>query len=24
VHVVDWGMDARPDQLYDLAISGVN
>lgn len=24
VHVVDWGMDARPDKLYDLAISGVN
>lgn len=24
VHVVDWGMNARPDQLYDLAISGVN
>ena len=24
VHVVDWGMDARPDKLYDLGISGVN
>ena len=24
VHVVDWGMDARPDKLYDLVISGVN
>jgi hypothetical protein len=24
VHVVDWGMDARPDKLYDLAISGIN
>jgi hypothetical protein len=24
IHVVDWGMDARPDKLYALAISGVN
>ena len=24
VHVVDWGMDARPDLLYDVVISGVN
>jgi hypothetical protein len=24
IHVVDWGMDARPDKLYDLVISGVN
>jgi hypothetical protein len=24
LHVVDWGMSARPDNLYDLAISGVN
>jgi hypothetical protein len=24
LHVVDWGMDARPDKLYDLVISGVN
>ena len=24
IHVVDWGMNARPDMLYDLVISGVN
>jgi hypothetical protein len=24
VHVVAWDMDARPDKLYDLVISGVN
>jgi hypothetical protein len=24
IHVVDWGMDARPDKLYELVISGVN
>jgi hypothetical protein len=24
VHVLDWGMDARPDKLYNLAISGIN
>jgi putative Ig domain-containing protein len=24
VHVVDWGLDARPDLLYDVVISGVN
>jgi putative Ig domain-containing protein len=24
IHVVDWSMNARPDMLYDLEISGVN
>ncbi|MEX1993670.1 MAG: Ig domain-containing protein, partial [Steroidobacteraceae bacterium] len=24
VHVVDWRFDGRPDQLYDIVISGVN
>ena len=24
IHVVEWGMNARPDMLYDLVISGIN